>query len=69
MNLTNVEAIDTAGLQLVLAFVQEARGQGKQLEWSELPLVVAESIDLLGMASRLGLDPATLASVESCPSM
>jgi len=66
LDMASVEAVDTAGLQLVLAFAREAKSQGKAVSWTGFQPLVAEAIDLLGMAGKLGLRPDDISGDSSC---
>ena len=50
-----VERVDTAGIQLLYAFVQEARRRGITLEWDHPSEKIAAAAELLGMLSKLEL--------------
>jgi anti-anti-sigma regulatory factor len=48
-----VERVDTAGIQLLYAFVQEARRRGMALEWDQPSAKLAAAAELLGMLTAL----------------
>lgn len=51
----DVERVDTAGIQLLYAFVLEARRRGIILEWDHPSAKLASAAELLGMLSALEL--------------
>lgn len=51
----DVERVDTAGIQLLYAFVQEARRRGIVLEWDNPSAKLASAAELLGMLYALEL--------------
>ena len=54
LDLSGVEEIDTAGLQILLAFARTTRDRGAEVTVTGCPDVVTEVLDVLG------LDAATL---------
>lgn len=48
--------IDTAGLQLLCAFVTQARGLDQQLVWHNPSPALLDSARLLGLTRQLGLE-------------
>lgn len=50
-----VELVDTAGVQLLIAFVCDAKAAGVSVEWSDVSSRMAEAVDVLGAAGKLGL--------------
>lgn len=48
-----VERVDTAGIQLLYAFVREAQRRGIALEWDQPSAKLATAAELLGMRSKL----------------
>lgn len=54
-----VERVDTAGIQLLYAFVQEARRRGITLEWDNPSQKLAAAAELLGMVSALEIEGAS----------
>lgn len=56
---TAVERVDTAALQLLLAFRREATARGCAPAWQGVSTVMREAADVLGLAQVLEL-PATM---------
>lgn len=50
-----VQRIDTAGVQLLLAFVQEAEAKQSTIKWKDCPDPMLEVVDLLGLRQGLGI--------------
>jgi anti-anti-sigma regulatory factor len=50
-----VERIDTAGLQMLLAFAKHQASRGKALRWSAVSPELTRGSQLLGLAALLGL--------------
>ena len=59
-----VEVVDTAGVQLLLSFVRDAKAAGVSVEWSHVSNRMAEAVDVLGAAGKLGLRLETLLAAE-----
>ena len=57
-----VRRVDTAGLQLVLAFGQECDARSIALEWKDVPAVMTEAARRIGLAQSLRLDPIDASS-------
>lgn len=55
---SEVERIDTAGLQLLLAFQQEITKHDLSVEWQEPSEALLEAATLIGLQKTLGLDSA-----------
>jgi ABC-type transporter Mla MlaB component len=53
-----VERIDTAGLQMLLAFARYHEGRGKTVRWSDVSGELLRSSEVLGVAGALGLKNA-----------
>lgn len=51
----NVERADTAALQVIAAFIQDAKNQGQSVHWHEPSDVLIQSAGLLGLRDFLGL--------------
>lgn len=51
----NVEKIDTAGLQLVLAFKQALGKRNLDFQWFKPSALISDSAQQLGLAQALGL--------------
>jgi anti-anti-sigma factor len=58
IDLSGVTRIDTAGLQLLLAFVLEMRGQGRQLLLTKPSEIFSQGARLAGLNELLGLQNA-----------
>lgn len=54
VDLLNVTKLDTAGVQLMLVLVREARARGKQLVWLGYSLAVEEVLELLDLGDLIG---------------
>lgn len=50
-----VRQADTAGLQLLLAFIREARARGRSVAWKGVSTSLRESAQRLGLVELLGL--------------
>jgi ABC-type transporter Mla MlaB component len=50
-----LQRIDTAGLQVITAFVRERTGNGRMVEWQGTAPVLASAAQLLGLTSLLRL--------------
>jgi len=57
-----VERIDTAGLQMLLAFVKHQAGRGKRVQWSGASPELVRGSQLLGLAGMLALPESTCGS-------
>ena len=55
LDAATVERADTAALQLLYAFVQEARANGVTVEWHEPATALYDAARLLGLEAGLGL--------------
>ena len=53
---SGVHMVDTAGLQLLLAFVLELKNQNRAIIWRSYSPAFKETVELLGLAELLGLD-------------
>jgi anti-anti-sigma factor len=56
LNLENVEEIDSAGVQLLLAFDGELAQKDKVLKITAVSSSVAEIMEIYGLRSRLNMD-------------
>jgi anti-anti-sigma regulatory factor len=54
LDISAVERVDTAGLQLLCAFVRDRRAHGKRTQWSGSPAAFSEAVELLGLTQVLG---------------
>lgn len=50
-----IERVDTAALQVLLAFARESRDRKKELEWSEVSETLMNASTLLGISRELGI--------------
>lgn len=57
-----VERIDTAGLQLLLAFVRHQSGRGKSVRWTAASPELLRGSQVLGLGDLLGLSDMTTGS-------
>jgi ABC-type transporter Mla MlaB component len=55
LDITTLQRIDTAGLQVITAFVRERTGHGRLVEWQGAAPVLATAAQLLGLTSLLRL--------------
>lgn len=55
LDITALQRIDTAGLQVITAFVRERAGLGRQVEWQGAAPVLATAAQLLGLTTLLKL--------------
>jgi anti-anti-sigma regulatory factor len=52
---SRVQSVDTAGLQVLLAFVRTLRGHDAVVHWTGVSDSLQETAELLGVASLIGL--------------
>jgi len=55
LDVAALQRIDTAGLQLITAFVRERAGAGRAVEWQGTAPVLMTAAQLLGLTSLLKL--------------
>jgi ABC-type transporter Mla MlaB component len=55
LDITALQRIDTAGMQVITAFVRERAGHGRPVEWQGTAPVLASAAHLLGLTSLLKL--------------
>jgi ABC-type transporter Mla MlaB component len=55
LDITAVQRIDTAGLQVITAFVRDRAGHGRKVEWQGTAPALTAAAQLLGLTSLLGL--------------
>lgn len=69
VNVGQIESIDTAALQLLLAFSNDLRSKGKKLNWIGQSDEFNESIALLNLSSHIDIDPgvSTEEELDLCP--
>lgn len=61
IDVANVEHIDTAVLQLLCAFMQDARARGIVVQWHKPPPAVTQAAHLLDLEGLLALSTSTRA--------
>ncbi len=54
-----LQRIDTAGMQVIVAFVRERNASGRQVEWRNTPPTLLSAARLLGLGTLLGLPQPT----------
>jgi ABC-type transporter Mla MlaB component len=55
LDISALQRIDTAGMQVITAFVRERTGHGRPVEWQGTAPVLATAARLLGLTSLLKL--------------
>jgi len=55
LDITTLQRIDTAGLQVITAFVRERAGHGRTVEWQGTAPALTTAAQLLGLTSLLRL--------------
>jgi len=55
LDVSALQRIDSAALQILCAFLRERRSQGRVTEWRGVPAALRQAAGLLGLASELGL--------------
>jgi ABC-type transporter Mla MlaB component len=55
LDITALQRIDTAGLQVITAFIRERAGHGRLVEWQGVAPVLTSAAQLLGLTSLLRL--------------
>ena len=69
LDVSAVQRIDTAGLQVITAFVRERESQGRQVEWRGTAPALVAAAKLLGLSSLLKLptsvEPSAPRTVET----
>jgi ABC-type transporter Mla MlaB component len=55
LDISALQRIDTAGMQVITAFVRERTGHGRPVEWQGTAPVLAAAARLLGLTSLLKL--------------
>lgn len=55
LDITSLQRIDTAGLQVITAFVRERGGHGRPVEWQGSAPALSNAAQLLGLTSLLKL--------------
>jgi phospholipid transport system transporter-binding protein len=64
LDVSAVQRIDTAGLQVIATFVRERESQGRQVEWRGSAPALTAAAKLLGLSAFLKLPPAAAPVVE-----
>ncbi len=57
LDVSALQRIDSAALQILCAFLRERRSQGRGTEWRGVPAALRQAAGLLGLAAALGLPP------------
>jgi anti-anti-sigma regulatory factor len=65
LDISAVQRIDTAGLQVIAAFVRERESHGRQVQWRGEAPALANAARLLGLGALLKLPTATEQAVET----
>jgi ABC-type transporter Mla MlaB component len=55
LDITALQRIDTAGLQVIAAFIRERVGHGRSVQWQGTTPIMTTAAQLLGLTSALGL--------------
>jgi anti-anti-sigma regulatory factor len=55
LNAEKIERIDGAGLQLIVAFIMEAKKLNLQIAWAGISEVFKRNADILGVSDKLAL--------------
>ena len=67
LDISAVQRIDTAGLQVIATFVRERESHGRQVEWRGTAPALAAAASLLGLSSFLKLPTPAAEAVETAP--
>lgn len=59
LDISAVQRIDTAGLQVIAAFVHERESQGRQVQWRGQAPALSNAVRLLGLSHLLRLPTTT----------
>jgi ABC-type transporter Mla MlaB component len=59
LDANELQRIDTAGMQVIAAFVRERNANGRQVEWRNPPPTLLSAARLLGLGALLGLPQPT----------
>ena len=65
LDVSAVQRIDTAGLQVITTFVQERESQGRQVQWRGTAHALVAAAKLLGLSSFLKLPTPAGQAVET----
>jgi len=55
LDITDLQRIDTAALQVIVAFIRERSGHGRAVQWQGTTPIMTTAAQLLGLTSALGL--------------
>jgi ABC-type transporter Mla MlaB component len=55
LDVSALQRIDSAALQILCAFLRERRSQGRATEWRGVPAGLRQAAGLLGLTAELGL--------------
>ena len=66
INSANLQRVDAAGAQLVLAFVQACTQQHLAIDWPEPSQALKESLVLLGLDEKINIERGT-SGIERTP--
>jgi phospholipid transport system transporter-binding protein len=64
LDISAVQRIDTAGLQVIAAFIRERESQGRQVQWRGHAPAIATAAKLLGLGTLLKLPPAEVETAQ-----
>lgn len=56
LNVSKLERIDTAGVQLIYSLYKEAQTQGHTVEWDQPSEAFCQSVGLLGLAQQMNIN-------------
>jgi phospholipid transport system transporter-binding protein len=65
LDISAVQRIDTAGLQVIATFIRERESQGRQVEWRGSAPALTAAAKLLGLGSLLKLPTPASPAVET----
>ncbi|MGH8209587.1 MAG: STAS domain-containing protein [Steroidobacteraceae bacterium] len=65
LDISAVQRIDTAGLQVIATFVRERESHGRQVQWRGSAPAVSSAAGLLGLSALLKLPASAEQAVES----
>ena len=64
LDISAVQRIDTAGLQVIAAFIRERESQGRQVQWRGHAPVISAAAGLLGLGALLKLPTAEVETAQ-----
>jgi ABC-type transporter Mla MlaB component len=67
LDISAVQRIDTAGLQVIAAFVRERESRGRQVQWRGQAPALSNAARLLGLSQVLRLAAIGAQAVETAP--